>query len=82
MEFGRDVGADDVLNADFCGFDFARLEKPSHGASLLFGYCFIFLLDHAEARDGELELDLELCLGVACVSFLLLGGRMGELDSL
>jgi hypothetical protein len=33
-----------------------------HCPTLLFGYCFVFLLDHSQARDGELELDFELCL--------------------
>jgi len=62
VQLGGDVGADDVLDADFGGFDFSGFEEAGHGAPLLLGYCFVFLLDHAEACDGELELYFELCL--------------------
>jgi len=37
-------------------------EKLGHGSSLLFGYRSVFLLDHTEAGDGELELDFYLGL--------------------
>ncbi len=62
MQFGGDVGADNVFDTDSRRFDFSRFEKLSHGAALLFGDCFIFLLDHSEACDGEFQLDFELSL--------------------
>ena len=75
MELGGDVGADYVLDTDLRGFDLAGFEELGHGAALLFGYCFIFLLDHAEACYGELELHFELRLeGRVSEEF---GGSMG-----
>ena len=38
------------------------LEKLGHGPSLLLGDCGVFLLDHAEAGNGELELDFDFGL--------------------
>jgi hypothetical protein len=46
VQFGGDVGADYVFDTNSCGFDFASFEELSHGAALLFGDCFVFLLDH------------------------------------
>lgn len=46
MEFGSDVGADDVLDADFSGFNFSGFEELGHGTALLFGDSFVLLLDH------------------------------------
>ena len=62
MEFGGDIGADYVLDADFSGFDLAGFEKLGHRTALLLGYCFVFLLDHAETGNGKLELNFELRL--------------------
>ena len=62
MQLGGDVGSDYVLDANSCGLDFAGFEQLGHCPTLLFGYCFVFLLDHSQARDGELELNFELCL--------------------
>lgn len=64
MEFGGDVATDYVLNTDFSRFDFAGFEQASHRSPLLFGHCFVLLLDHAEAGYRELELNFEFCLGV------------------
>lgn len=57
--------ADDVLDADSCGFFFAGFEELGHLAAVdLCEGCFA-LLDHAQAGDGELEGDFELCLWVS-----------------
>jgi hypothetical protein len=62
VQLGGDVGSDYVLDTDARGFDLAGFEELRHCSALLFGYCFIFLLDHPQTRNGQLELHLELCL--------------------
>ena len=51
MQFSGDIGSDYVLHADFGRLDLAGFEELGHGATLLFADGFIFLLNHAEARD-------------------------------
>lgn len=46
------------------------LEQLCHFSSLLFRFCRVFLLDHAESGYGEFELDFEFVL-------VLLGGLFG-----
>ena len=40
------------------------LEELRHGSPLLFGDCFVFLLDHAQPAYGELELDFDFALSL------------------
>ena len=61
-EFRGNVGTDDVLDTDAGRFFFALLEELGHGSALLFGDGGVFLFYHAEAADGELELDFDLGL--------------------
>lgn len=52
-----------------------RGKENGHFSSLLLRDCGVFLLDHAEAGDGEAELDFELVLGRSVVVELGGGGR-------
>jgi hypothetical protein len=62
VQLGDDVGADDVLDADARRVGFPLLEQLGHGAALGFGEGFVAFLDHAQAGDGEFELDFDFGL--------------------
>ena len=52
------------------------LEQLGHSPPLLLGDCGVFLLDHAEAGDGELELDFYF--GLLRVSVVVLEAWRGH----
>ena len=73
MELVCDVGADDALDPNPGRVGLADLEQLRHGPPLRLAHGVVALLHHAQPRNSELELHLELCLRGEEVQWLVSG---------